>query len=122
MKRLIHSSLVASGLGALVALALALVISGIGDTAGVPGFQAVSLLFAIFCPPWELFWAGIAEPHNLRLWTLLSATVVAANALLYIPAGLAHAATAHLRSWIRYSVVVAATFGSLGLGHVCFIP
>ena len=120
MKRLIRSSLVASGLGALVALAL--VVAGIGDTFGVPSAQTASSLLAIFCPPWELFWAGIGEPHNVRLWTFLSAAVVVANALLYVPAGIAHAATAHLRSSIRYSVVVAATLGSLGLGHVYFIP
>ena len=120
MRRSVRSSLVAAAIGALAALAL--VVFGAAAKVSGSGVQVLALFFALLCPPWELFWAGIGEPHNVRLWVLLSGAVVAANALLYIPAGLAHSATAHLKAWVRFLVVAVVGVGSLGLGHLYFIP
>ena len=118
MKAFLRSSLVAAGLGAL--LALALVICGFFATSNDSGFQLLANFFVLLCPPWEIFWAGIGEPHNLRLWTFLSAAVVVANAALYVPVGLMHAATAHFRASARFVSIASAALGSLVLGHLYF--
>lgn len=120
MKPMVRSPLIAATIGASVALAL--VSFGVAATAEVPATQIFALLLAVLCPPWQMFWAGIGEPHNVRLWALLSAAVAAANALLYVPVGLAHAATLQFKAWARYAVIAVAAVGSLALGHLYFIP
>jgi hypothetical protein len=120
MKKMLRSALIAAAIGATVALAL--VIFGAVATADVPTGQVLMMLFAILCPPWEIFWAGIGEPQNVSLWVALSAAVVAANALLYVPAGLMHAATSHFKALPRFVVVAVTAVGSIGLGHLYFTP
>jgi hypothetical protein len=115
-----RSPLIAAAIGA--SMALGLVGSGVAATADIPSADVVALLFAVLCPPWEIFWAGIGQPHNVRLWLNLSAAVIVANALLYVPAGLAYAATKSFKAWSRYIVVAVAAVGSLSLGHLYFSP
>lgn len=90
-------------------------------TGGVRGFEFLAMLLVLLCPPWEIFWGGIGEPQNVGLWLKLSAMVILANGLLYVPIGMAHAITSHRRILVRLTTVTLVGVGSLGLGHLFFL-
>ena len=118
IRRLVRSSLVTAGLGALVALAL--LTCGFFATTESSTFQLLANYLALLCPPWAIFWAGIGEPHNLGLWATVSAAVILANAALYVPIGLMYAATARLTASAVIVSVASAALSSLVLGHLVF--
>lgn len=120
MRPIFRLPLIAAAIGALIALGL--VSAGAAATAALPSADVVAQFFVVLCPPWEILWAGIEQPHNSWLWLNLSAAVVLANALLYVPLGLVYAITNRFKPWAQCVVVTLATVLSLGLGHLFFIP
>jgi hypothetical protein len=119
MNPLVRASTIAAAIGTVPPLVfVVLSSSGIGP---IEGLDFLAFLCVLLCPPWQVFWAGIGEPHNVVLWTKLSAIVIASNALLYVPLGMTYALTSSRRPMVRGALVVGVFAISLCVGHLIFV-
>ncbi len=115
----VRASALAGAIGTLPPLLF--VLSLISGRDVIDGLEFLAVLFVLVCPPWQVFWAGIGEPHNTLLWAKLSAIVIASNALIYFPLGLAYVRFSSLRPIARGASVAGVAVVLLGVGHLFFI-